>query len=60
MPNPAGDYPGRQIFLGLLKSGEPAFAYFGSGRSPGSQQRYATKFLPEESSIRIRPLDPNE
>jgi IMP cyclohydrolase len=60
MPNPAGDYPGRQIFLGLLKSGEPAFAYFGSGRSPGSQQRYATKFLPEESSIRIRPLDSKE
>ena len=60
MPNPAGDYPGRQIFLGALKSGEPAFAYFGSGRSPGSQQRYATKFIPGESSIRIRPLDPNE
>jgi IMP cyclohydrolase len=60
MPNPAGDYPGRQIFLGALKSGEPAFAYFGSGRSPGSQQRYATKFLPDEGSVRIRPLDPKE
>jgi len=27
MANPGGNYPGRQIFVGALKSGFPAFAY---------------------------------
>lgn len=60
MPNPAGNYPGRQIFLGTLSTGHPAFAYFGSGRSSGSQGRYATSFLEGENSIRINPVDPKE
>ncbi len=60
MPNPGGDYPGRQIFLGGLKSGEPAFAYFISGRSKKSQERYAAPYDPSERAVRIRPLDPKE
>ncbi|MBI4043862.1 MAG: hypothetical protein HY393_03580 [Candidatus Diapherotrites archaeon] len=60
MPNPAGNYPGRQIFLGRLSNAQYAFAYFGSGRSPASQQRYATPFISEESAIRIKPLNATE
>jgi hypothetical protein len=60
MANPGGNYPGRQIFTGRLKNGEYAFAYFGSGRSPASQQRYATPFLPGENAIRIKPLNKDE
>ena len=60
MANPGGNYPGRQIFLGTLKTGEPAFAYFGSGRSSGSQGRYATPFIEGENAIRIKPTNPNE
>ncbi len=60
MPNPAGNYPGRQIFTGRLNTGEYAFAYFGSGRSPASQQRYASPFIAEESAIRIKPLNREE
>ena len=60
MPNLGGDYPGRQIFLGGLKSGEPAFAYFVSGRSKKSQERYAAPYDPMERAVRVRPLDPNE
>jgi IMP cyclohydrolase len=59
MPNPGGNYPGRQIFVGGLKSGHPAFCYFGSGRSAASKQRYAS-FIPEENSIRIKPTSPQE
>ncbi|KHO48014.1 MAG: hypothetical protein QT00_C0001G0026 [archaeon GW2011_AR5] len=60
MANPAGNYPGRQIFLGTLSTGHPAFAYFGSGRSAGSQGRYATDFIEGENSIRINPTDAKE
>lgn len=60
MPNPGGNYPGRQIFLGRAKTGQPAFAYFGSGRSTGSQSRYATRFIEGESAVRIRPTNPAE
>ena len=58
MANPCGNYPGRQIFLGRLSTGEPAFAYFGSGRSKGSQERFAAPYDPVENSIRIKPIDP--
>ena len=60
MSNPAGNYPGRQIFVGALESGEPAFAYFVSGRSAGSQGRYISPFLPQENAVRIKPINPNE
>jgi len=60
MANPAGNYPGRQIFVGALESGEEAFVYFGSGRSKGSQARFASPFLPEENAVRIKPIDPKE
>ena len=60
MANPGGNYPGRQIFLGRIITGEPAFAYFGSGRSPPSQARYATKFIEGENAIRMKPTNPNE
>src|SRR3989338_5844389 len=60
MSNPAGNYPGRQIFVGALESGEEAFVYFCSGRSKGSQARFASSFLPGENAVRIRPIDPKE
>ena len=59
MPNPGGNYPGRQIAMGAIE-GKPAFAYFVSGRSEKSQKRYATPFLYPEHAIRINPLDMNE
>lgn len=59
MANPGGNYPGRQPWVGLLGD-LPAFAYFGSGRSPQSQQRYAAPFDERESAIRIKPVNPNE
>ena len=60
MANPGGNYPGRQIFVGGLKCGHPAFAYFGSGRSSRSQQRYAAPFDERESAVRIKHVDPDE
>lgn len=60
MANPGGNYPGRQIFVGHTIKDEPAFVYFGSGRSQKSQQRYAAPFDPKENAIRIRPLDRDE
>ncbi|MBI4162108.1 MAG: hypothetical protein HY513_00365 [Candidatus Aenigmarchaeota archaeon] len=61
MPNPAGNYPGRQIFLGGTKSGrDPAFVYLVSGRSPESQERVAEHYSEREGAIRISPLDPSE
>ncbi len=59
MPNPGGNYPGRQIFLGQQAEGLPAFMYFVSGRSPASQQRYAT-FVADENAVRIKPLNRGE
>ncbi|MBI4018463.1 MAG: hypothetical protein HY368_02540, partial [Candidatus Aenigmarchaeota archaeon] len=53
--NPGGEYPGRQIFAGALRTGEPAFAYFGSGRSPESQERLAV-LAADALSVSIRPL----
>ena len=43
MNNPNGPYPGRQIFLGKTKQGNPCFAYLVTGRSPQSRERRATK-----------------
>lgn len=60
MANPGGNYPGRQIFLGGLRDGSPAFAYFGSGRSAPSQARYATPFIEAEGAVRIKPVSPHE
>jgi IMP cyclohydrolase len=42
MSNPNGPYPGRQIFLGKTKQGNPCFAYLVTGRSPQSRERRAT------------------
>lgn len=58
MANPGGNYPGRQIFLGRI-GGQPAFAYFVSGRSPPSQNIYAS-WSHAEGAIRIKPLDTKE
>ncbi len=60
MPNPAGNYPGRQIFLGGTKAGHPAFVYLVTGRSQPSQQRVADRYNEREKSIRISPVDPAE
>ena len=43
MSNPNGPYPGRQIFLGRTRQGNPCFAYLVTGRSPQSRERRATK-----------------
>ena len=59
MANPAGNYPGRQIFLGGL-DGRPAFVYLVTGRSDSSKQRYATSFIESESAIRIKPIKEDE
>lgn len=59
MANPAGNYPGRMILVGTLRTGYSAFAYLVTGRSSGSQQRYATAFREDERAIRILPTDPN-
>ena len=59
MPNPAGAYPGMQIFAGAIKSRESAFAYFLSGRSPESQQRYASHAR-GQSIVKIKPLNPRK
>jgi len=62
MVNPGGNYPGRQIGVGRLKDELPAFTYLVTGRSKGSQERYAS--LPIESpsgvSIRIKSINPEE
>src|SRR3989338_2106191 len=60
MTNPAGNYPGRQIFLGGLQAGHPAFVYLVSGRSKGSQERIADPYDERECAIRISPVDPKE
>lgn len=59
MSNPAGDYPGMQIFVGTLGSGEPAFAYFISGRAKESQERYASHAR-GQSVVKIKPLNPRK
>lgn len=43
MSNPNSPYPGRQIFLGRTKQGNPCFVYLVTGRSPQSRERRATK-----------------
>lgn len=55
MSNPAGNYPGRQIFVGQLANGQDAFCLFASGRSEQSKMRYAKESLSEDSSVRILP-----
>lgn len=57
MSNPAGPYPGRQLFLGLAAGGEPAFAYLATGRNPQSRERRAVRV---EDGIRIGPIGHTE
>ena len=53
MSNPNGPYPGRQLFLGLTASGQPALAYLVTGRSPASRERVAVAV---GDGIRMGPL----
>lgn len=53
MKNPNGPYPGRQLFLGATATGNPAFAYLVTGRSPASRERKAT---PVENSVIMGPI----
>jgi IMP cyclohydrolase len=51
--NPNGPYPGRQLFVGMTMSGNPAVAYLVTGRSPASRERKAS---PLDSGIIIGPI----
>ncbi len=53
MSNPNGPYPGRQLFLGLTATGQPALAYLVTGRSPASRERIAVAV---DNGIRMGPL----
>jgi len=53
MKNPNAPYPGRQLFIGRTKKGDPAIAYLVTGRSPASRERMAVTV---ENKIRIGPL----
>lgn len=53
MANPNGPYPGRQLFLGLTASEQPALAYLVTGRSPASRERVAVAV---GDGIRMGPL----
>ena len=51
--NPNGPYPGRQLFVGMTMSGNPAVVYLVSGRSPASRERKAS---PLDNGVIIGPL----
>ena len=51
--NPNGPYPGRQLFIGMTMSGNPAVAYLVTGRSPASRERKAS---PLDNGIIIGPI----
>jgi IMP cyclohydrolase len=51
--NPNGPYPGRQLFLGVTMSGNPAIAYLVTGRSPASRERKAS---PLDNGVIIGPI----
>ena len=53
MTNPNGPYPGRQLFIGMTMSGNPAVVYLVTGRSPASRKRKAT---PVDSGVIIGPI----
>jgi IMP cyclohydrolase len=53
MTNPNGPYPGRQLFIGMTLSGNPAVVYLVTGRSPASRERKAT---PVDSGVIIGPI----
>jgi IMP cyclohydrolase len=53
MKNPNGPYPGRQIFLGITASGNPAFLYLVTGRSAQSRER---KAIPRDNGVIIGPV----
>ena len=60
MANPAGNYPGRQIFLGSTLDGHPSFVYVVTGRSDKSKGRVASPYLLDQNAIRMRPIDSDE
>ena len=43
--NPNGPYPGRQLFIGMTMSGNPAVVYLVTGRSPASRERKAAPLI---------------
>jgi IMP cyclohydrolase len=51
--NTNGPYPGRQLFIGITMSGNPAVAYLVTGRSPASRER---KALLLDNGIIIGPI----
>jgi IMP cyclohydrolase len=53
MTNPNGPYPGRQLFIGVTLSGNPAAVYLVTGRSPASRERKATAV---DSGVIIGPI----
>ena len=53
MMNPNGPYPGRQLFIGMTMSGNPAVVYLVTGRSPASRERKAT---PGDNGVIIGPI----
>jgi IMP cyclohydrolase len=53
MTNPNGPYPGRQLFIGMTLSGNPAVVYLVTGRSPASRERKATSV---DSGVIIGPI----
>jgi hypothetical protein len=59
MVNPGGNYPGRQIMMGGLINGLPAFIYFGSGRSKPSKERYVQDEA-DGLAYRMKPLNSQE
>jgi IMP cyclohydrolase len=57
MKNPIGPYPGRQLFTGLTREGNPCFAYLVTGRSPESRERKAIQLA---DKIAVGPLGTTE
>ena len=53
--NPAGPYPGVQIFIGSVE-GDPAFAYLVNGRAEESRQRYVSPSMDWDNALRIKPI----
>ncbi|MGP8079682.1 MAG: IMP cyclohydrolase [Dehalococcoidales bacterium] len=51
--NPNGPYPGRQLFIGMTMSGNPAVVYLVTGRSLASRER---KAAPLDNGVIIGPI----
>jgi len=52
MTNPNGPYPGRQLFIGMTLSGNPAVVYLVTGRSPASRKERQHPLTAASSSVR--------